>query len=772
MIQRSLTRGTITGTVTIDGTNTPLAGAQVCARGESHDLDEVLLEAPTCAITDAAGHYQLAQLLPAQYRVGASARTYRPALHHPGGDRHQVTLVLAAGETKANVDIALRGGGVEVTGSVSDVTGGPIVRARVGSYEAPGMVAETDDQGAFRLWVAPGYVSVEARADGYAATSESVRAPGKVALFLTPASSLAGTVVDAASGQPVEGARVQIEARDSTGGLFSDADGAFRVTGLGPGRHVVIAHTERGYGRTEGSTLVGLGEQVDGVVVKLFPSARVEARVQIAATRQPCVEAEATLRDAANNRWLPMKRDPDGQLWLDGVLPGTYTPEITCRGFVARETYPTVAITNAPVTGVVWEVDAGATIRGRVLTKAGTPVEDALVRARTIGGAARSKGDASADLTAREGAYELTGLRPGTYKINVSSQLYVAPTDGSQVEVAAGAIVEKDLVLEDSGLLDGTVVDADGKPVGDVDVVARLVSGGGRASGNGKTDETGRFHLTGLRAGDYRVTAARGWSEPLRKPGTTDDARQGEKVSVRANQTATVRLVIETVTGSITGSVVDALGAPVSDAFVSAARESDAAGGKPSSVQDTRWSWERPAGGLGARRHVHAHPARARHLHHPRVPQGRRRGGHRARRDRRGREAPDQAHGFDRGNGAAHRRPHHGAADHAPRRQDRVLAPRDLLHDERPVRDPRSPGGQLPAHGDQRRRAAAAGRRARRGAGEDRRRDRDRGARDVARASDRSAERQARGRDPHERVEGDRRWRLPRRRRGQHPHHR
>ena len=56
-----------------------------------------------------------------------------------------------------------------------------------------------------------------------------------------------------------------------------------------------------------------------------------------------------------------------------------------------------------------------------------------------------------------------------------------------------------------------------------------------------------------------------------------------------------MRLVVESQSGVIRGAVVDTAGAPVVDAFVSAARESDAAGAQKSSVQQTRWSWdERP----------------------------------------------------------------------------------------------------------------------------------------------------------------------------------
>jgi hypothetical protein len=186
----------------------------------------------------------------------------------------------------------------------------------------------------------------------------------------------------------------------------------------------------------------------------------------------------------------------------------------------------------------------------------------------------------------------MAGMRPGSYRIEASSDRGAAPKDGFRVEVPAGATVEQDLVLDDVGAIKGVVVDSTGAPVSGIDVHARLTSGGGRGFGDKKTDDSGTFTLDGLRTGEYRVTAQRGWSTTLRKPGTTDDAKQGEKVTVRPNQAATVRLVVEALSGTLRGTVVDVKGAPVSDAFVSAARESDAAGAKNSSVGDTRWSWD------------------------------------------------------------------------------------------------------------------------------------------------------------------------------------
>ncbi len=588
-----LARASIAGTIVAEDTRAPLSGVEVCAGGESRDYPDDLLREAFCARTDANGRYLIDALLPAQYTVSAGGKPFRPDVYHPDSDHHVDSFPLRAGEHRTGVDLALRTGGVEIVGTVSDLTGGPIAKARVFSG-APIVSTETDENGAFSLWVTKGQREITAVADGYADGIDYLFAPGKTAILLTPESSLSGTVVDASSGQPVEGARVTIGDWSLAATTFSDASGGFRISRINPGRQTVTARTDRGYGRTEGSTLVGLGQHVDGVIVKLFPAVRIEARIVIAGDpKRACERPRASLQDAAAQRWVELRKELDGLLWADGVLPGDYKPVIGCDGYQPRENYAHVRIAQAGVKDLVWEVDPGAVIMGRIRTRTGEPIEDAEIWARTTSGSARAKTGWGGDRSGRDGSYELTGLKPGSYKIEVTTTRGLAPKDGFRVDVAADATVEKDLVLEDGGTLTGTVVDPTGAPVAAIEINTRLVSGGLRSwGGDHSTDDAGAFTIDGLRPGDYRVMAQRGWSDPLRKPGTTDDAKQGERVTVRANQVVTVKLVVEAQSGVIRGTVIDSVGSPVGDAFVSAARESDAAGAQRTNVSDTRWSSE------------------------------------------------------------------------------------------------------------------------------------------------------------------------------------
>lgn len=601
---RTAPRASIAGTVT-DETKAPAAHVQVCADGSSPELPAAALKDPLCTTTDDRGVYQIANLLAASYEVTAGGKPYLPEPFHPDGDRQRTSFPLASGQAKTGVDIVVRHGGVAITGAVSDISGGGIGHAHVraaasrwggGATTAP---TETDDAGKFTLWVPAGPTFVTASADGYADATANGRAPGTFELRMTPESSLAGIVVDAKSARPVPGVRVHVSQGDWESGEdktdISDAEGKWRVAGLTPGRYVASGKSPSGYGRTEGSVLVGLGQHVEGVTVKLFPAHRIEGHVMIAgAPPKLCVQGSLYLNDAAHGRYVNATTDPDGIVHADGVLPGTYSVEVGCPHFVSREKYDPIVVADRDATGLTWEVAPGATIRGKLATKAGEPIAAAPIWAQKIGGAARAKSGWGNDTSTRDGTYELDGLRAGAYKLNVSTDKGVPPAEGFEVAVGEGATVDKDLVLDDGGKIAGTVVDEAGKPVPDVDIRPQALAAGGFGFrfDDAKSDAAGNFTIDGVRPGEYRVVAALGWMDELRKPGSTDDSKRGEHVTVKANATATVRLVVESRANAITGVVLDADGKPVSDAYLSSARESDAAGAGQADVRGTRgWGW-------------------------------------------------------------------------------------------------------------------------------------------------------------------------------------
>lgn len=549
--RRSQPLGSIAGTV-VEDSKAPVPRARVCAEGGD---DELLPEDrdPHCTTADDRGEYRITGLIAGDYVVSAI------------GDRHLpadfVLLELHAAESRADVNITLRAGGVEITGTVSDLGGGPVAHAHVEAvstmtYEHTATI-ETDDRGAFRMWVWAGEVGVSATADGYASTTSWGTAPGAFQLALTPAGSLSGTVLDARTKQPVADVKVTVTTEDDSGyaragpSAISDEHGRFRIDRLAPGRYFLVAVAEHGYGRSDGSVRVGLGQHVDEVAVTLRPAMTVTGAVLIAGSPpRPCPKAYMFLAKHSDLETLMAHVQADGTFRVDGVLPGTYQIGLGCSGHELTDDPPDIEVGDHDVTGLVWKVvpKADGSVRGRVLTRTGSPVAGAQV----------SVGWSKSDTSKSDGSYQLEHLKAGGYEITVRSDGGVAPEGGWTLELAAGASVTKDLVLEQGGAIVGRVLTRDGKPVGDVDVTAAAAS----TYPHSKSGTDGGFRFDNLAAGEYWLSA---------------DADGGERrsghVTVRAGRVSSLDLIVDARPGRITGTVMGARGEPRGDVFVTAARD-------------------------------------------------------------------------------------------------------------------------------------------------------------------------------------------------------
>lgn len=536
----------ISGVVT-DENRAPVPSAIVCADGNSETLQAELIRAARCTRTDSRGAYELRELYAAEYAVAAVIAPYRPERAKP--------FLLADGAQKSGVDLQLRLKGVEVTGVVVDITGGPIARARVRQATEPEV--EADAQGRFTLWTRPGRIDLSASADGYVEEpkprSHPPRrfAPGHYEIVLTPEGSMSGTVVDAGTGKPVANATVETESESEV----TDDDGSFRFAHLMPGRYALTAYADAGYGLSNGSVLVGMAQQVDGVVVELHPAYRASGRV-VQPDGKPCLAAELSLR--RDDHTFGAHRDPDGTLRVGGLLPGTYEVRTDCPGFAAPEDNAPVVVIDRDVTNLTWSVNVSAELSGRVTTQSGAPIEGA--EFSILGG--------PDEMTDSDGAFRVSGITPGEVEIYIFTSEGIPPLDGYKLQLGAGQKMKRDFVLDPPGGIRGVVTGPDGAPLSgiELDILRKPVDYDTRGSCVARTDEKGTFEVPGLPPGNYKVRYAGSM------PGFSI-AEPSTLVEVRAGMMATVQLAITTHSGTITGRVVDAAGKPVPDAFVGAARE-------------------------------------------------------------------------------------------------------------------------------------------------------------------------------------------------------
>lgn len=610
---RTLPRAAIEGTIR-DASGAPVASALVCGFAYSQALSDEETRDPTCVHSQADGRYRLERLWPARYQVYASAERYVPGAYREENDDDEAsTVTLAAGQTRRDIDVVLSAGGVELAGVVKDIGGGPVEGARVyaqrhWSWQARGGYAltRTAADGSFHLWVAPGTQEVTAEAEGYAQGQKTAHAPShRVEILLTPGSVLAGVVVEAPSGAPVAGARVTVGSGmgmgfaggdSGVGSALTDDSGHFRLTRLLPGRYKPAAATAGGTGQARESVLLGVGQTVDDVRIELHPAALVTGRVLAADDHQPCPKGWVLLSDAATREERRGPIDPDGSVELRAVLPGSYKVTVTCEGFLTGSDYPSLAVTaGRDPAETLWTVERGGRIRGRVHDAGGAPLAGATIQSRPADVKRAGFRGWKSVRSRADGSFVIEGVAAGSYKVSASAEGFPDPPEPTEVTVPAGGETEIDLALAQGGVVAGEVVDAQGQPVAGVSVRARGKARWGMGD-RGMTDDSGSFRIEGLSPGSYRIVASRGWmwGESLRAPGTSDDDVHGKPVEVAAGQTAHVHLVVESEHGAIHGVVTDPAGAPVSDAFVDAERESDSAGARAgAAARAMRWTWSR-----------------------------------------------------------------------------------------------------------------------------------------------------------------------------------
>lgn len=142
----------------------------------------------------------------------------------------------------ADGEMVLSLSGVLVLGSVTDaVSGVPVEGAEIAIIDASGdevASTRTDDSGTFVFTLIPENADLVLRHDVYGETREQLGARRELRIQLAPP-PVAGTVVDD-SGEPLQGVKVSAGSVQTE----TDADGRFRLEGVGQGIGLTVTGTE------------------------------------------------------------------------------------------------------------------------------------------------------------------------------------------------------------------------------------------------------------------------------------------------------------------------------------------------------------------------------------------------------------------------------------------------------------------------------------------------------------------------------------------------
>ena len=569
-----------------------IAGAVVSLSKAEFDLGAGSTGDPLIATSDANGAWIVAKLPPGRYTANAQARGFVPG--------HTEKLVVASGEQRSGVVITLAAGGTVLSGTVSDVGGGPIAEAHISIHPdaasplaLESYVAIADKDGHYEATLADGGYDLVADHDDYTARNENVEIAGSPVtqnFVLTPGGVIRGVVIARDTSKPVAGAVVIADVRhdrDKRALQPTDADGAFTIRGVHPGA-VQITAGGRGYASAQPTTVeLGIGEQVEHVRVIVDKAYTISGTVVKRGTKDgiPNLGVGAFAMSAGTGSQYPANAPSDekGRWEIYGVRPGTFTL-FAFGEAVVPNVGKSVTVGNKDLGDVELEIEAGVTIAGKV-----TPPQGAVVTIELAGEVGiANMFDAiktflvHGDADPATGAFTLHNVPAGAFK------LVARATAGSvgKLPITITAADQRDVVvpLEVRASLSGKVIDTTGAAISGANVSAKRIDddhqtmvmfmGANRGGATSRAD--GTFKLLALEAGEYEVHATRHGDDLDRMVvalGAADKTKKlaTYKLALGDDKTGVV-VMVPAENGVIRGQVQDSNSQPVADTWVTARR--------------------------------------------------------------------------------------------------------------------------------------------------------------------------------------------------------
>ena len=461
---------------------------------------------------------------------------------------------------------------------------------------------EADAEGRFLVKdLPPGRYTLRVRAPGYAAAFRAGVVVSLAELSETPVVTLDpgiawyGRILDS-EGRGIAGAHVLAAAipservrRIDRVDTYSDANGRYRLDTLVPGVRYWLEGYKEGYAPT-GGVFGPLSESAERDIV-LQVSGRLEGTITDEVTGKPIAEAEVSVIAGSILSASPVVAvtDEEGRYVFEHIVPGpVILIGVSAPGYQGYEKFDLggvegVRIVARETTYLDRALEPGGSVYGRVRDTGSRAVGYATVTLVPKRGTIF--GDEPSAITDAHGAYEILGVRPGTYEIRVAAPGYAPVMDPALTDIEVGGEldgIQRDLVLERGASVEGVVRTPEGAPqVGAVVTIATSDPKNGAQQSRPElagrvrdlsavTDGVGRYRLDGVPPGEILWIAAehdayvRALAGPLTlSPGSVKRA----DITLAAG-------------ASLPGLVTDARGGPVEGARVRFGSVSDEDAGK------------------------------------------------------------------------------------------------------------------------------------------------------------------------------------------------
>jgi hypothetical protein len=411
-------------------------------------------------------------------------------------------------------------GPLRVEGQVVDADGHGAAGVTVAISSGPPrtVVTEGDGSFAFDRLLGRSYVLVAHSPKGIAGPI-AVRVTDHsepVMLRLRPGSSVMVAVVRK-DGKPADGAVVELRGVEAQRAAIRGGSSVFSP--VVPGRYQLAAWAD-GTARAYLGIDVGRGDNAAQLVLLSGAAATgrvVDERGRGVAGARLVLRGASEWQPQADERWDAVMTVGDGGFRFDAIPAGSFRFVVT-HPESAPGASPLITFDGVtPRDGVVITLTAGTEVRGRVVDGQQRPVASARVQITGLAGTSAIAGAAPwQTYSDAGGAFELRGLP--RRKLSAVARHDVGASQPVEVDTARGDVSNVTLTLDVTGVIAGTVVDPQNKPVEGVRVMtglAVMADGGLADAGRGRlrdfpedqSDASGSFKLTGLVDGQYRLVA-------------------------------------------------------------------------------------------------------------------------------------------------------------------------------------------------------------------------------------------------------------------------
>jgi hypothetical protein len=419
-----------TGTAVISGTVVTDDAEGKPVRRAHLMLESGKLEAPQTIVTDDAGRFVFAGLLPGNYTLTAAKPSYVSTSYgaNTPGRGPGVPIAIVSGQRVTGLTVKMMRGGV-ITGIVRLPGGQPAVGANVQLRQVqtidgqrrisrPQGFAAADDRGEYRLYgLAPGEYLVQIH-------------PGAV---LIPG----GTDMRRISPAEIRSAEQALSQPASSAGAPSARPSATATSAEpGPAVNQALVYYPGTTDPAAAETVtVGPGQERTGidVAIEYVPTARIAGTIADPEGR-PAQGVQLTLSPKTSPGLSSLivgrfaaRANPDGSFYANGLAPGRYV--ITARAAQTLWATTEIEVAGRDVSGIALTLQPGIAITGRIAFEATTLAPPAPERVRlalapaSIFSAPQQVDAISAGSTvtvAADGTFAIRGVIPGIYRFVVT----------------------------------------------------------------------------------------------------------------------------------------------------------------------------------------------------------------------------------------------------------------------------------------------------------------------------------------------------------------